>query len=241
MAETPAGQLPGGSPTGPVVPPAPQATVDKEKEIAELNAKIKEKDTALQALEGKFKGIEQTVLSPEFIEFQAGKKRGGTQQQPPQQPDVPDYDGMTNTELVQAVVKNVVGEVQKLVAPMQKTTVETDIKLQLQEAAKEHPDFWDYKDAMAKLADRMPDATPKTLYFIVKGIEASTGKALKAAPQNGGEGNPQQTSQRSESSRPVSGELGSGPPRGQGKPPEKPVSSYAEAAGEAFDEIFGKG
>ena len=231
------------APTGPITPPAPPQVQNDAATIAKLQQDLEAKDAALKGFDAKFKAFEQTMLSPEFLEFQAKKARGGEAEPPVKPGDQPadiDWDSMTNAEMAQTITGLVAKEVQKAITPIQQQSDHADIKAQIQEAAAALPDFWDYKDAMAQLAERMPNSSPKTLYYIVKGVETTTGKSLKQAPSDQAGGDVTQRPNARAANRPASGEFGSGPPRSGGRAPEKQPSSYAEAAGDAYDEIFGQ-
>jgi hypothetical protein len=239
---------------GPIIPlTQQQATNDAAAQAAELERLRNENKTlkgAGEATAKKLKDLETTIVSPEYLEFLSSKTKGSKgggqqQQQQQQQTQEIDFENLNNTQLAGTIVKLVVGEVNKIIAPLASKTEATDTRVQVQEAAKLYPDFWEYKDSMVELASRRPDLSPVDVYVMVKGAEQASGRSLKNARQqtqesdqdNGGQ--QQQSSQRQQTRNPVSTELSTGP--GGGSHRETPSQTYSEEAGKQFDKIFGKG
>jgi hypothetical protein len=144
---------------------------------------------------------------------------------------------MDNVELANFIVEQIKTVVEKQNAPIAEKVTAIDAKTKVAEAAGRFKDFWEYKDAMIEIAGRMPHLDPAEIYVMVKGMEAVGGKSFKTAKQDAsGEATPAGES----GGRPASGETGSGPSGDLGSGKSRQPESYSDAAGMAYDKIFGK-
>lgn len=239
--------------TGPLIPLDQQQATARLKELEAENATLKEHT---KKLEGQFKEgaskleeLHNTIVSPEYLQYVAERRRGGAktggQQQPqqnePQAPTVDELNSMDNAELFSHIGKLVQQAVTRAVQPLAAKTTEVDTQSQVRAAAEQFKDFWEYRSAMIAIAEKDPSLTPVKAYLQIKGMEAALGKSFKDAKPDGDDGGQSNATGTRPVARPASGETGSGPSGNLGRNREVPVNTYAEAAGDAYDAIFGRG
>jgi len=192
----------------------------------------------------KLNELHQTIVSPEYLEFLKGKSSGDQGKKGSdgkKQEDQPDLNSMDNVELANFVISQVKQVVGEIVKPVAAKTDQVDIRAQVKEAADQFKDFWDYQPAMVTLSEKYPSLDPRSIYIMVKGLETSTGKSFKVQKKVvEGEDGAMNDSSRRDERKPASGELGSGPSGDLGGVRKAEAVTYSEAAGRAYDEIFGK-
>ena len=238
---------------GPLIPLEQQQATARLKELEAENNALKENNKKLESQfkEGatKLEELHNTIVSPEYLQYVADKRRGGAgktgggqqQNNEPQPPTVEELNSMDNAELVGHIGKLVERAVTRAVQPLAAKTTEVDTQTQVRAAAEQFKDFWEYRSAMIAIAEKDPSLTPVKAYLQVKGMEAALGKSFKDVRQDGAEGDGGNTSGTRNVNRPASGETGTGPSGNLGRNREVPVNTYAEAAGDAYDAIFGRG
>lgn len=235
---------------GPIIPLDQQQATQRLKELEAENNTLKENN---KKLEGQFKEgaakleeLHNTIVSPDYLQYVAERRRGGNrgggnqnQNNEPQPPSADELNAMDNAELVGHIGKMVKQVVVQAVQPLAAKTTEVDTQSQVRQAAEQFKDFWEYRSAMIALAEKDPSLTPVKAYLQIKGMETALGKSFKDVKQdNADDGNATGTRNVS---RPASGETGTGPSGNLGRNRETPVNTYAEAAGDAYDSIFGRG
>jgi len=236
--------IPGGSPAGPVIPQDQQKVQEQLTQLQEANKTLTQERDGLKKQVGenasKLEGLHKTIISPEYLAYLEDSKKGikdPGDKGGKEKPQAIDLNQLDNVELANFIV----GEIKKVVTdqnkPIEAKVTAIDAKTKVAEAAGRFKDFWDYKDAMIEIAGRMPGLDPAEIYVMVKGMEAVSSKSFKTAKQDAsGEATPAGES----GSRPTSGETGSGPSGDLGSGKARQPESYGDAAGMAYDKIFGK-
>jgi len=237
--------------SGTILPLDQQAAAAKAIELEKENALLKQKN---QQLEGQFKEgtkkleeLHSTIVSPEYLQFIAARGKGGQggghrDDRQPQGPTPEELNQMDNAELIGYISGIVKQSVEAAIKPVASATEQVNVQSQVRAAAERFKDFWTYRGAMVQIAERMPHLDPTGVYLMVKGLEASTGKDYKdptpAGSDQGGSGGA--ASSRDER-RPASSETGTGPGNSLGGTREREATTYGQAAGDAYDAIFGRG
>jgi len=236
--------IPGGSPAGPVIPQDQQKVQEQLTQLQEANKTLTQERDGLKKQVGenasKLEGLHKTIISPEYLAYLEDSKKGikdPGDKGGKEKPQAIDLNQLDNVELANFIV----GEIKKVVTdqnkPIEAKVTAIDAKTKVAEAAGRFKDFWEYKDAMIDIAGRMPNLDPAEIYVMVKGMEAVSSKSFKTAKQDAsGEATPAGES----GSRPTSGETGSGPSGDLGSGKARQPESYGDAAGMAYDKIFGK-
>lgn len=109
----------------------------------------------------------------------------------PPPPAAPDYDTMTNSELVNHLQTSLVGAIEKLLgdrlAPVvekvngvEQTHFRATIESQRDKLAETHKDFGDFKPEMIDLAKANPTLSLEQLYVLARGLHPDKAKALDA-------------------------------------------------------------
>jgi hypothetical protein len=243
----------GGGTSGTIIPLDQQAAAAKTVDLEKENATLKQRN---QQLEGQFKEgtkkleeLHATIVSPEYLQFIASRGKGGKGeggqgggQQQPQGPSAEELNQMDNAELVGYIGNIVKQSVEAAVKPVASATEQVNVQSQVRAAAERFKDFWSYRGSMVQIAERMPHLDPTGVYLMVKGLEASTGKNYKdAASDSGDQGGSGGEASKRDERRPASGEFGTGPGSSLGGTREREATTYGQAAGDAYDAIFGRG
>jgi hypothetical protein len=238
----------GGSQAGPIVPLDQSQAAAAVAAAAQETERLKQENKTLKdqtaAQDKRLKDLEGTIVSPEYLEFLGTKAKGGKgsgtddKGKDSKKDDKIDFEALTNAQLAGVIVEQVVGQVKTLIQPLAGRQEATDTRLQVAEAAKLYPDFWEYKDAMIELSTRRPDLSPADVYVMVKGAEIASGRSLRKPVAKSGTADETGAENRGGGRTPVSTELGTGP--GGGEHREVPSKTYAEEAGKIFDKIFKK-
>jgi len=227
-----------GAAVGTVVPiTSPAATPEQLKELETVKAENVRLQKQAESGSAKLKELEGIILSPEYMEFITKKGKGGGEEDGGRRrsEEAADPEEMTNTQLVNFIIKNVAAKVEEIVKPVSERTGKVDTQQQITAAVEQYPDFWDYREAMLALSKAKPSMGPEELYLQVRGIESATGKTLKKPKEE-----MKEALESAGGKKPVSGESSTGPGLGQGDHKVKPAASYLEAGEKHYDKIFGK-
>lgn len=241
-------------PGGVVVPLDQQHSAARLAALEQENNTLKARNTQIeqQFKDGskKLEELHATIVSPEYLQFIASRSKGGTAPAGgggapaggQQVPTADELNSMDNSELIAYIQTTLKKVVQDAIGPVAAKTEEGEVRAQVQSLANQFPDYWQYRGAMMQIAERNRNLDPMTVYLTVKGLEASTGKSYKDQPSaDGGQGGGANPPFQRGANRPASGEAGSGPSGALGANREQEPTSYADAAGAAYDAIFGRG
>lgn len=245
---------PGTPPGGVLVPLDQQHAAARLAALEQENNTLKARNTQIeqQFRDGskKLEELHSTIVSPEYLQFIASRGKGGAAPAGgggapaggTQAPTADELNSMDNSELIAYIQTTLRKVVQEAVGPVAAKTEEGEVRAQVQSLANQFPDYWQYRGAMMQIAERNKTLDPTTVYLMVKGLETSTGKSYKdPPPAEGGTGEGRNAPFQRGANRPASGEVGSGPSGSLGTNREQEPTSYAEAAGSAYDAIFGRG
>lgn len=253
-----------GGGSGTIIPLDQQNETARIKRIEQENEELKKRNQLLddQYKQGskKLEELHATIVSPEYLQYIAARKKGkggggGEGGEGGERgPTAEEINEMDNAELVGFISKSVQKAITSAMGPVREVTDNLSAADQVRTAAGRFKDFWDYQEAMVQISERNPALDPSAIYLMVKGLEASTGKSYKGSGKKGsGEGEEEGERGTAEVlrgggeegvtrrfNRPASSETVPGPDGALGTAREKEPKTYGEAAGLAFDRIFGR-
>ena len=194
-------------------------------ELTKLKETVKALSNAKAELEQKLGEYEGELLSEDYLKWKEGKS-----QQQPREGEL-DFETASTKEIVDYLEKKHKADLESAVNELSSRLEETQDKLALALArldvemtALRHPDFWNYKDKIQKLAEQNPSWSAEKCYKQAK-IEAKLEEEEKAAKER----------EKAEKERKVLSEKGGIPPSAmQGK-----QLSPEEAAELAYRTVFG--
>lgn len=144
----------------------PEQIAEKDAKIAELQARVAE--------------VSKILVSPEYAEFLAAKAAGKPASRPAGAPSSAEIQaleeklqGMTRAQFAAWIRDNVKQEVmeetkQQLWSPLMQAVISDKTQRDIQAAEKQYPDFWEHKEAMAKIAEANPSLNVQQVYHLAK-------------------------------------------------------------------------
>jgi len=120
---------------------------------------------------------EQTLTSPEYLEFLAWKKN--PQKEKPKAPPLEeeedeevDWDSMTQSEFAKyfgkKIMKQIRAEVEGMIGNVAKQVEVQEARADVERTAAKYPDFWNYRSQMQRLAQQYPYLTAEQAYILAK-------------------------------------------------------------------------
>src|SRR5262245_33411019 len=152
-------------------------------------------DAGLQALqdratraEGKIVEYEKLLLDPVFLQYLSAKQSGTlpVDGQPKAPQKVADFDAMSNTEIVDYVLRTMSGMLAQAVVPVQQQTQFDHLKADVEKAAAKYPDFWDYQDEMIRIGKTHTTLSAEEAYHLAKSRPGSRKVKSSEIPGGGG-------------------------------------------------------
>ena len=155
-------------------------------------------DAAVTALNDVVKGLPEHIqksvsagVSTVIQQAQADAANARTDDDEDDDPDVGagavDLEGMTRAEFGDAIANKIMKSVNKVVKEVSKSqeadrlaNARKELAADLKKTQKEHPDFLEFKEEIATLAQTYPDLTPEDLYLLARHRNPDKVKELEA-------------------------------------------------------------
>jgi len=154
---------------------APQP--DPAKELEEAKARA-------AAAEAKVAEVMKVITSPEYAEFLASRAKPKQAAPAPQQMDVAKLEERLNNMsriefaafLRDAIKQETLEEVKNVYfTPLAQAVTTERTRQEVEAAAREFPDYFDYREEMIKLAEANPSLNARQVYFLAKAQRSAAG------------------------------------------------------------------
>jgi len=140
------------------------------------NQELQEAKKQIEELTRRLEKAEQTLTSPEYLEFLAWKKNPQKQspktQVPEEEEEEVDWDSMTQSEFAKYFGKKIMNqiraEVEGMIGNVAKQVEVQEARADVERTAAKYPDFWNYRSQMQRLAQQYPHLTAEQAYILAK-------------------------------------------------------------------------
>jgi len=135
-----------------------------------LQGQVKELGGAREALERKLEDADRELLSEEYLQFLESKKGKGRETAPASDEGV-DFETMSPKQIIEYVRKeysiksgSVSEEIDKKLGSLEDRIGLALAQVDIQLTASKHPDFWEHKDRITKIARENPTISAEKAY-----------------------------------------------------------------------------
>ncbi|RLF28926.1 MAG: hypothetical protein DRN14_03310, partial [Thermoplasmata archaeon] len=139
-----------------------------QSQLQELQNTVKSLHEAKSQLEAKLEEYESELLSDEYLEW---KERGKGEPSGKEEEEEIDLDTASAKDIIKYVEKKYKGDLESAIEEISGKLDETEervglalARIDIELTALKHPDFWEYKDRMQKLAEENPTWSAEKCY-----------------------------------------------------------------------------